>query len=134
MASTNISYIVRKQEFTITVNGLMPSTTHYLYFEGKKQAVTKIKPFNKDLGAALVSDGSGYLKFTYFFDGDVPDTATSFDDYLKSSLLKGGLKSYTVTNYDFGDDLPSDYQSRCKSFATNTLQIIFDTENVTTYV
>ena len=134
MASTNISYIVRKQEFTITVNGLMPLTTHYFYFESKKQAATKIKPFGKDLGAALVTDSNGLLKFTYFFDGDVPDTATLYDNYLKSSMLKAGMKSYTITNYDFGDDLPTDYQSRCRSFATNTLEIVFDAENTTTYV
>jgi hypothetical protein len=130
----SISYVVRKQEFTITVNGLMPSTVHYLYFEGKKQASTKIKPRDKDLGGSLTTNENGYVQFTYFFDGDVPDTSTVFEDALKSSMLKGGLKSYTVTNYDFGDDLPDDYTSRCKSYATGTLDIVLDTENVIRYV
>ena len=132
--SSSVSYIVRKQEFTITVNGLMPSTFHYFYWEGKKQATTKVKPEGKDLGGSIVSDQNGYVKFIYFFDGDVPDTSTRFEDSISTSMLKGGLKSYTVTNYDFGDDLPEDYQSRCKSFATGTLDIVLNTENVVRYV
>jgi hypothetical protein len=126
--TVTVTYLVRPQEFLIKVNGLMPSTTHYFYFDGVKQSASKIRPKNKNKGDSLISDSNGYLEFTYFFNGDAPDPNSNFETLLNASALSIGLKSYTITSKDFGNDLPADYFNRSQSYATNILEIAVDKE------
>jgi hypothetical protein len=126
--TVTVTYLVRPQEFLIKVNGLMPSTTHYFYFDSIKQSSSKMRPKNKNKGDSLNSDGNGYLEFTYFFDGDAPESNSTLENLLRSGALSIGLKSYTITNKDFGNDLPADYFDRSKSYATNVLEIAVDKE------
>lgn len=96
--TTNYYFTAQDQAFTITVNGLVPLTRHYLYFERKLVTDTLCTPSGGSLGQALISDLNGSLTFTYYYNAGLPTAANSLQvvQTLSNSLV--GVKEIVIVN------------------------------------
>ena len=65
MALKNIA-VSRDTAYSMTVNGLLPNTRHYLYVDSQRIPAEQIKPYGKLCGDPLVTDASGSITFEYF--------------------------------------------------------------------
>lgn len=88
--------------------GLKPSTTHYFYFNKKKQTGSVKQP-GKKLGSPLISDENGVLEVIYYLSSGISSDSPSSGSF-KATNLKTGIFEIVVTNFDSGvNDLPDNY-------------------------
>lgn len=106
MPRTIITYKETDSSFKFV--GLKPLTTHYFYFNKKKQT-SRVKQLGKKLGQPLISDDSGVLEVIYYHDSGISSDSPSNAAY-KIPNLATGIVEIVVTNLDSGaSDLPDDY-------------------------
>lgn len=123
MARTpQIVFVVRDQSFDISVNGLLPLTYHYLYFEGNQVAATQYKPANGKLGEPLISDANGQLNLTYYYVSNAPEVYTALTDYYNFISSIAGRKELVVANINV-NTLSNTYKTSAFSYATNFINI-----------
>jgi hypothetical protein len=117
-----IIFLARDQEFDITVNGLLPLTYHYLYFEGKRVAVGDQKPYGGKSGQQLISDANGQLRFFFKYSSQLPSTTTELTEYYNLINSLAGKKQLVVANIS-ADPLPEDYATTAFSYAASYITI-----------
>jgi hypothetical protein len=106
MPRTTIAYKETDSSFKFV--GLKPLTTHYFYFNKKKQT-SRVKQLGKKLGQPLISDDSGVLEVIYYLDSGISSDSPSNTSY-KIPNLTVGVVEIVVTNLDSGaSDLPDEY-------------------------
>lgn len=116
-----IVFLVRDQAFDVTVNGLLPLTYHYLYFEGNQVPSTQYKLAGKTLGSPLISDASGQLHFTYYYTSNLPEYTTELTEYYAFISSLAGKKELAVANINqpvLPDNLSAVAFSYAKSYIT----------------
>lgn len=117
-----IVFLVRDQAFDITVNGLLPTTYHYMFFEGNKVAATSYKPLGGKLGDPLISDENGKLQFTFYYSSNVPEYTTELTEYYNFVNSVAGKKELVVANIT-DNTLPTNYDSVAFSYAKSYITI-----------
>lgn len=123
MARTpQIIFLVRDQSFDVTVNGLLPLTYHYLYFEGKLVPSAQFKPIGGKLGDALISDANGQLNFVYYYTSNLPTSTTELTEYYNFINSLAGKKQLVVANVN-SPTLPDTYETTTFSYATSYITI-----------
>jgi hypothetical protein len=120
--SPQITFLVRDQAFNMTVNGLLPMTYHYLYFEGNQVASSQYKPLGGKIGDPLISDQNGQLSFTYYYASNLPNVTTEFSEYYKFINALAGTKRIVVANLNQAS-LPEDYTVQAFSYAAGSIKI-----------
>lgn len=106
MPRTTIIYKETDSNFTFV--GLKPLTTHYFYFNKKKQT-SRVKQTGKKLGQPLISDENGVLDVIYYLDSGISSDSPSNASY-KIPNLTAGVIEVVITNLDSGaNDLPDEY-------------------------
>lgn len=106
MPKTTITYKETDSNFTFV--GLKPLTTHYFYFNKKKQT-SRVKQIGKKLGQPLISDENGVLDVIYYLDSGISSNSPSNASY-KIPNLTAGVIEVVITNIDSGaGDLPDEY-------------------------
>lgn len=126
MASKSSKYVARDQVFTITLAGLMPLTTHYVYYENNLVAAANIKPLGKMLGDPVKTDANGQVVFDYYVNGGTVLDTTPFEQAQNLATKLVSSKQLTVANKSVAT-LPSDFQSTYLSYASLMIGV-----NVTT--
>lgn len=116
-----IIFAVRDQSFDITVTGLLPTTYHYFYFEGKRDT-TNVKQYGKKIGETLISDANGQITFTYYYKSGLPEYASTLQEYYAITNNIAGRKEVVVSNINLAD-LPSDFADSSTSFAKSFIEI-----------
>ena len=122
MRTPQIIFLVRDQSFEITVNGLLPLTYHYLYFEGKQVSSEHFKPVGGKLGDPLISDANGQLNFVYYYTSNLPQSTTELSEYYNFINSLAGKKQLVVANINMAT-LPDTYQTTSFSYATSYITI-----------
>lgn len=117
-----IIFLVRDQSFNITVNGLLPLTYHFLYFENKLVPSTQFKPIGGKLGAPLISDANGRLEFVYYYTSNLPASTTELTEYYNFINSLAGKKQLVVANIN-QSELPTNYETTAFSYAANYITI-----------
>lgn len=117
-----IVFLVRDQSFDITVNGLLPLTYHYLYFEGNAVAATQYKPQSGSLGSPLISDANGQLRFTFFYSSNLPEYTTELTEYYSFVSALAGKKELVVANLNQGT-VPDNLETVAFSYARSYITI-----------
>lgn len=108
MPTTTISY--KETDSSYKFLGLKPLTTHYFYFNKKKQT-SGVKQPGKKLGSPLVSDENGVLEVIYYLSSGISSDSPANGSY-KNANLKTGVFEIVVTNFDAGvNDLPDNYMN-----------------------
>lgn len=117
-----IVFLVRDQSFDINVNGLLPLTYHYLYFEGNKAASNLYKPAGGKIGDPLISDANGKLTFTFYYSSNVPGYTTELTEYYSFIGSVAGKKELVIANIN-NTTLPSTYETTAFSYAKTSITI-----------
>ncbi len=117
-----IIFLVRVQSFNITVNGLLPLTYHFLYFENKLVPNNQFKPVGGKLGAPLISDANGQLDFVYYYTSNLPQSTTELTEYYNFINSLAGKKQLVVANINQAE-LPTNYETSAFSYASNYITI-----------
>jgi len=120
--TTPTTYVVREQTFRIDINGLRPSTPHYMYYERVLVDSSKLKPVGGSLGDSLTTNANGVLSFDFFFTAEVPQgtSSTEINQYLASTMA--GTKEVVVTNINQAN-LPSDYATVSSSYFAGVIGV-----------
>lgn len=106
MPKTIITY--KETDSSYKFVGLKPFTTHYFYFNKKKQT-SRVKQLGKKLGAPLITDENGVLEVIYYLDSGISSESPSNASY-KIPNLSTGIVEIVITNFDSGaSDLPDEY-------------------------
>ena len=127
MASKNSKYLTRDQVFRVTLNGLMPLTTHYVYYENNLVAASNIKPVGGSLGDPVKTDKSGQVSFDYYINGGVVLDTTPFEQAQSLATKLANPKQLTVANKS-ASILAADYQTTYLSYASTTIGVNTSTE------
>ena len=123
------NFIGKQEAFTVMVNGLMPSTRHYVFFDKKKVAAANIKPLNGNVGDPIFSDTNGYAEFIFYYTSAI-QSATTENTYSEIAERISGDKELVVANSDGNlEVLPDAYNVVFSSFAAKL--IFFKTTKVT---
>jgi len=122
----NYIFVAKQSAFTITINGLMPSSLHSVYFEGKKVPSTNIKPVGGKAGDTLYTDINGQAQFTFYYQSDVIATSSA-DRYNEIAQRVGGNKELAVVN-STDDQLPDNYEEAYTSYGRKN--IVFKTTKI----
>ena len=71
--SSDINYILTDHYVNITATGLKPSTVHTLQVTGANttNVSSYCKPYGGVLGGPLVTDNTGSIQFTYFYNSQI---------------------------------------------------------------
>ena len=121
MAQT-IKFITRDQAFRIDLNGLMPLTYHYVYFEGQLVSSSNLKPVGGNLGDAIKTDQSGMVSFDYYNNaGTVLDT-TPFEQAQRIAGTFASTKQIVVANRTAAT-LAADFRDTYLSYAVTTINV-----------
>ena len=119
MPRTTITY--KETDSSYRFVGLKPLTTHYFYFNKKKQT-SRVKQIGKKLGQPLISDESGVLEVIYYLDSGISSASPANASYKVPNLVIG-IVEVVVTNYDSGaNDLPDEYLDNSLS----TSRVVFN--------
>lgn len=99
--------IADSQAFEFVVSGLKPNTAHKLKMSSNEfspatatDESAKCKQSGKALGATLVTDASGKLTFTYFYDAGIDEATTDYTQANRLAGLAAGVKSFAVISAD----------------------------------
>ena len=98
-ASQNNVYIAAAQRFVVSAQGLRPTTRHYFYYNNVDSSAS-CQIYGGLPGDNLQTDANGAITFTYYYNSNLPSTATSL---LASQDLKNrvaGTKQAILTNSD----------------------------------
>jgi hypothetical protein len=82
--------VVSSQAFEFTATHLKPLTLHNFYF-GDVNHNADCKPRGKVKGADIITDASGNVRFTYYYNSGLPTTATDYTAY--NNLLNNATGS-----------------------------------------
>jgi len=105
---TTITTLYKETDSSYKFFGLKPFTTHYFYFNKKKQTGS-VKQIGKKLGSPLISDENGVLEVIYYLSSGISSNSPANASY-KTSNLGVGVFEIVVTNFDSGaSDLPDGY-------------------------
>jgi hypothetical protein len=91
------TYISKAEAFMIGVFGLMPSTRHYVFFEGVRVSDDKIKPLNQNIGAPLYTDENGQAQFVFYYQSDI-QADVPMERFGEVSQRIGGDKELVCAN------------------------------------
>ena len=90
-------YMTKQGVFDITVNGLIPSTLHYLFFERDRVSTNNFKPVNGKIGDPIYTDQNGQASFTFYYNS--PFIAASSEDiYAEYAQRIGGDKQLVLAS------------------------------------
>jgi len=90
-------YMTKQGVFDITVNGLIPSTLHFLFFERDRVSTNNFKPLNGKIGDAIYTDRNGQASFTFYYNS--PFIAASTEDiYTEYAQRLGGDKQLVLAS------------------------------------
>lgn len=121
MAQT-IKYLTRDQVFRIDLNGLMPLTYHYVYFEGQLVPSSNLKPIGGNIGDAIKTDENGMVSFDYYNNaGTVLDT-TPYEQAQKLAGAFASTKQIVVANRSSAT-LAADFRDTYLSYAVTTINV-----------
>jgi len=119
---TNLFFTIRDQVFRINVYGLRPSTTHHCYFERKLVPASQIKPLNKNLAEAIVTDLNGAATFDFFYQSGASDAATTIAEAQRFAASIAGVKEIVVVN-NSSPSLDVGYEVTSDSFFATQIQV-----------
>jgi hypothetical protein len=114
--------VSRDQAFEFNINGLIPLTTHYFYFERQQQSANFIKPLGGKLGDPIITDSNGQVTFTYYFASSITSEKTALDTAQKLAENIVGIKEAVLTTTNV-TALPDDYKSTSLSFFATNISI-----------
>lgn len=117
-----IAFVAREQSFRITVSGLQPTTTHYVYFERQLVDATKLKPVGGKIGDALATDANGKLTFDYYYDSGLPASQSTVTEARRLAALIAGRKELIITHKSTSV-LPSDFESTYLSYVKTFIEV-----------
>jgi hypothetical protein len=117
--SVKYTYVAKQGYFTINVNGLMPSTLHSVYFEGKKVVSANVKPLGGKWGDSLYTDSNGKATFTFYYQSSVI-TDLSAEQYNEIAQRIGGDKELIVAN-STDEQLSATYTKTYTSYAKKNI-------------
>ena len=117
-----IVFVVRDQAFNINIDGLLPLTYHYLYFENKQVSNTQFKPIGGKLGDPLISDNNGKLELVYYYTSNLPELVTELAEYYSVVNSLAGKKELIVANLN-QVELANSYQTDAFSYAASYINI-----------
>jgi len=118
-------YFSASQSFTFTATGLKPLTEHTFYFDGADLS-SRCQPFGKNQGDALVTDASGQISFTFYYDAGTPEQTTdySYAQSLLNNLAGDKVCTLTAPNSQASKTIRivkgSDYQVSSQPTVTTT--------------
>lgn len=99
--------IADSQAFEFVVSGLKPNTAHKLKMSSNEftpstatDESAKCQQAGKALGATMVTDASGKLSFTYFYDAGIDEATTDYTQANRLAGLAAGIKSFAVISAD----------------------------------
>jgi hypothetical protein len=99
--------IADSQAFAFEVSGLKPNTIHKLKMSNNEftpsmatDETAKCQQAGKALGDPLITDGSGKLKFTYFYDAGIDEATTDYAQANRLAMLAAGTKAFAVISND----------------------------------
>lgn len=122
------TFLSKQQSFEVNVNGLLPSTRHFVFFENKRVANTDLKPLNGTIGDVLYTDADGKISFVFYYKSDI-QSATSEEVYADILLRTGGDKELVVASSNTSTtELPESYENIFTSYAKKN--IFFKTTKV----
>jgi hypothetical protein len=126
--NVSVTFINKQEGFDISINGLIPNTIHYLFFENNRVANTDIKPVGGKIGDLIYTDSSGKATFTYYYKSGVV-TAESVSKYNEILQRLSGDKTLVLVNCPNSvTTLQEDFEGIYTSFARKT--IYFKTSKV----
>lgn len=117
-----ISFVVSNQAFDVTVNGLIPLSRHFLYFERQRQADSTCSPRGGSVGQALISDLNGKLSFTYFYNSGLPTETSSLEQAQTLANAVAGTKELIILNFD-QPTIDTSFDMTAISFARTYIRI-----------
>jgi len=121
-------FVAKEESFTVTVNGLKPSTVHHLFFEREKVSSLQIKPLNGSLGDSLQTDASGVLEFVFYYKSNIVPLSTA-EQYNSIIERIGGSKELVIVNSSSTETSISDnFRNEYTSYAIKP--IFFKTQLV----
>ncbi len=124
----SVTFINKQEGFDISINGLIPNTIHYLFFENNRVANTDIKPIGGKVGDLIYTDSSGKASFTYYYKSGVV-TAESVSKYNEILQRLAGDKTLVLVNSPSSvSTLQEGFEGIYTSFARKT--IYFKTSKV----
>jgi hypothetical protein len=91
-------YVAADQSFSISLTGLMPSTLHTVSVNSE-DVTADCRPAGGQLGDSLVTDSSGRMTFTYYFN---VTTGTPVTDSQNIQALINGVASALVMSITNG--------------------------------
>ena len=104
----SIISIYKETDSSYKFIGLKPFTTHYFYFNKKKQT-GNVKQIGKKIGSPLISDENGVLEVIYYLSSGISSSSPANASY-KIANIGVGVFEIVVTNFDSGaSDLPDSY-------------------------
>jgi len=127
MATSNSKYLTRDQVFRVTLSGLMPLTTHYVYYENILTAASNIKPVGGSLGDPVKTDKSGQIAFDFYINGGIVLDTTPFEQAQNLATKLANPKQITVANKSSAT-LAADYETTYLSWATTSIAVNTTTE------
>jgi len=114
-------YLAKQEVFTINVNGLMPYTLHYVFFDNKRVSASNIKPLNKALGDLIFTDRNGQAQFLFYFQSEIVASSTE-EEYNETAHRLGGDKTLVVANsVDALLELPASYDTLFSSYCVKNI-------------
>jgi hypothetical protein len=117
-----IVFVVRDQAFNVTVNGLLPLTYHYLYFENKQVPNTQVRLIGGKLGEPLISDANGQIELVYYYTSNLPDLTTQLSEYYSLVNSLAGKKQLVIANIN-QPELANSYETDAFSYAVSYINI-----------
>jgi len=94
--SQRLVYYNAAQAFDLTATGLKPNTVHTFTFNNIDVSAF-CQPLGGAVGAALITDAGGQLKFTYYYTNDITTTAPN-NQYISASAGTLGGAASTVAS------------------------------------
>lgn len=131
-----IFFTAQSQAFSIVVNGLVPLTRHFVYFERQKMADASCAPLGGSVGQALVSDLNGKLQFTLYYGTGLNTEVNSLQAATALANSIAGVKEVIIANINVAQLDETTYQSVfSKSRTLIQVQVLLPTQaELTTYV
>lgn len=121
-------YMAKQEAFSVSVNGLIPLTRHFVFFEGNKVSAQNIKPLNGKAGDSLYTDENGRCSFVFYYTSPLI-SSSSEQLYNEIAQRIGGDKQLVVASTPSTvNTLPTNFVSSYNSVAVKN--IFFKTSKV----
>ena len=114
-------YMTKQGIFNITVNGLIPLTLHFLFFERDRVSASNFKPLNGKIGDPIYTDRDGKASFTFYYNS--PFIAASTEDiYTEYAQRLGGDKQLVLASSPSSvTTLPDNFLNAFNSIAVKNI-------------